>query len=150
MKCKLTIMRLALLCLTIFAGLITCKKENLDVESFSQCNKAQNLDSSAITAKLIGSWTWATQSCFWANKSKSAYRNTKVIFKSNHTFSVNKSSNTLSQGTWKVRRVGGNSWGLDLSSPSELLYGRILFCDNQVLFYNSDLDGCDNLFNKHN
>ncbi|MFN8355865.1 MAG: hypothetical protein U0Y10_15515 [Spirosomataceae bacterium] len=143
-------MRLTLLCLTILAGLISCKKENLDINSFWQCNKSQNLDTTAISSKLVGSWTWAKQSCFWTGKTKSADRNIKVTFKNDHTFSVNESSNTLTQGTWKLIQVDGNSWGLDMSSPSEFLYGRILLSENQVLFNDSYKDGCDNVFNKSN
>ncbi len=140
-------MRLALLCLTIFAGLTSCKKDKLNINSFWQCNQSQNLDTIAISTKLIGSWTWSKQSCF---KTKSADRNIKVTFKSDRTFSVNENSNVFTQGTWKLMQVDGTSSGLDLSAPSEFLYGRILFCDNQVLFNDSYRDGCDNLFNKSN
>ena len=143
-------MRLALFCLTILAGLISCKKENIDLNSFWECNKSQNLDTTAISVKLVGSWTWAKQSCFWEGKTKSADRNIKVTFNNNHTFSINENSNTLTQGTWKIVQVDGNSWEFDLSSPGEYLYGRILFCNNQVLFNDSYRDGCDNVFNKGN
>lgn len=141
-------MRLLLLCLTILVGLISCKKDKLDINSFWQCNQSQNLDTTAISNKLLGSWTWAKQSCFWAGKIKIADKNIKVTFKGDHTFSVIESSNVLSQGTWKLMQVDGTSTGLDLSTPNEFLYGRILFCDNQILFNDSYRDGCDNLFNK--
>lgn len=35
---------------------------------------------------------------------------------------------------------------LDLNKPSTYFYGRILLCENQVLFNNSYIDGSDNLF----
>lgn len=143
-------MRLALLCLTIFAGMTSCKKDKLDISSIWQCNKSQNLDTTAISNKIIGSWTWIKQSCFWTGKTKPADRNIKVTFKNNHTFFAIESSNLLTQGTWKLMEVDGTSSELDLSTPNELLYGRILFCDNQVLFNDSYRDGCDNLFNKSN
>ncbi len=145
-------MRLFLCCLTIIIGLASCKKEKLelDINSFWQCNKLLNLDTSAVSGKLVGSWSWAKQSCFWTGKTKTADRNIKLTFKSDYTFSVIENSNTLTQGTWKLMQVDGNSWGLDLTAPSDFLYGRILFCDNQVLFNDSYIDGCDNLFNKSN
>ena len=143
-------MRLALFCLTLFAGLLSCKKETIDINSFWQCNQSQNLDTTAISSKLIGSWTWSKQSCFWTGKTKPADRNIKVTFKTNRTFSVNENSNVLTKGTWKLIQVDGTSSGIDLSAPSEFLYGRILFCANQVLFADSYQDGCDNLFNKSN
>ena len=122
----------------------------MEITSFWKCNQSKNLDNTAISNKLSGSWAWNKQSCFDAGKTKSANRNIKVTFKTDHTFSVNENSNVLTQGTWKLIQVDGTSWGLDLSTPSEFLSGRILFCDDQVLFNDSYRDGCDNLFYKSN
>jgi len=144
-------MRITFLCLVIFAGITSCKKDTLDISSYWQCNKSQNLDSAAISGKLIGTWTWSKQFCGLGGATESANKNITVTFSNNHTFTVNENSNILTQGTWKLI-PGGNvdSWQLDMSSPSEYLYGMILFCDNQVLFNNSYIDGCDNLFNGAN
>jgi hypothetical protein len=120
-------MRLIILLLIIFSELVSCKKEKADINYFWQCSMSQNLDSQAISNKLAGSWTWTKQSCFWTNIIKSADRNIKVSFDSNATFSVYENSNTLKQGTWKLKQVDGNIVGLDLFSPSEYLYGHIFF-----------------------
>ena len=147
---KLT-MRHTLLCLTIIAGLIACKKEKLDINAFWQCNQSQNLDTTAISSKLLGSWSWSKQVCGdGAGKIKNADKNIKVTFRTDRTFSVDENAISLTQGTWKLVKVDSNSWELDLSSQSEYLYGRILFCNNQVLYNDSYRDGCDNLFNKSN
>jgi len=144
-------MRHFLLGVTILTGLVACKKENIDIDKFWNCNQTQNLDTSAISSKLIGSWNWSKQACGdGAGKSKTADKNIKVTFRTDRTFYVNENATLLTQGNWKLVQVDGNSWGLDLSSTSEYLYGRILFCDNQVLFNNSYRDGCDNLFAKSN
>ena len=145
-------MRLFFLCVIISAGLTACKKDNLDISSFWNCNQLQNLDTTAVSAKLVGSWSWIKQACGdGAGKIKKADKNIKVTFRTDRTFSVNENAALLTQGTWKVVQVDGSSWGLDLSSASEFLYGRIFFCDDtQVLFNDSYRDGCDNLFNKRN
>lgn len=144
-------MRLALFFLTLFAGLISCKKETLDIKSFWQCNQSQNLDTTGISSKLIGSWYWSKQACGdGAGKAKTADKNIKVTFRTDRTFFVDENAALLTQGTWKLVQVEGNFWSLDLSSASEYLYGRILFCDNRILFNDSYRDGCDNLFNKSN
>ena len=144
-------MRLTLLCLTIFTGLMSCKKDNIDINSFWECNKSQNLDTTTISSRLFGTWKWSKQICGdGAGKTKTADKNIKVTFRTDRTFSVNENSTLLAQGTWKLVQVDGNSWGLDLSAASKYLYGRILFCDNQVLFNDSYRDGCDNLFDKSN
>jgi hypothetical protein len=143
-------MRIVLFCLAIVAGLTTCRKDKIDVNSFWECNQSQNLDSLAITGKLIGSWKWSKQACFWTGQTKSSNKNILATFKNDQTFSISGDTNTRSQGTWRIVKVDFSSWGLDLSSSSEYLYGHILFCGNQVLFNDSYRDGCDNLFVRRN
>jgi hypothetical protein len=143
-------MRLALLCLTIVSGLISCKKVTINMNEFWLCNKSQNLDSTAITNKLAGSWTWRKQTCFWTGKTIRADKTVKVTFNSNRTFSLSVNSIIVKQGNWKLTIVDTNMYGLDLTQPCEYLYGRILFCNDELLFNDSYRDGCDNLFGKTN
>jgi hypothetical protein len=144
-------MRHILFFLIIVTFLTACKKDKLDIGSFWNCNQSQNLDTTTISSKLFGSWRWGKQVCGnGAGKTKTADKNIKVTFKTDRTFSVNENATLLTQGTWKLVKVDGNSWVLDLSSASEYLYGRILFCDYRVLFNDSYRDGCDNLFDKTN
>lgn len=144
-------MRLIIVLVTILAGLSACKKDKLDISSFWGCNQSQNLDTIVISSKLIGSWDWSKQACGdGAGKTRTADKNIKLTFRTDRTFSVNENAAILTQGTWKLVQVDGNSWSLGLSSASEYLNGRILFCDNQALFNDSYRDGCDNLFNKSN
>jgi subtilisin-like proprotein convertase family protein len=74
--------------------------------------------------------------------------NVKVNFATNSSFTVTDHYGTLTQGNWKLKIVDTNLWGLDLTSQSDFLYGRILFCENNVMFNNSYIDGCDNVFYK--
>ncbi len=143
-------MRHIFLSLTICFILFSCKKDILDINSFWQCNSSQNLDSTAISNKIVGSWTWAKQSCFWTGKTKTADKKIKVTFNSNATFTILKNSSIITQGNWKLNTIDSNMWGLDLTPSSDYLYGRILFCNDQVLFNDSYRDGCDNLFEKVN
>jgi hypothetical protein len=145
---KLLLMRLVLFCVTILAAFAACKKDKLDVNLFWNCNQSQHLDTTAISVKLMSSWTWSKQACFGTGNTVAANKNIKVTFRTDHTFSVNENATLLTQGTWKLVQLDSNSCRLDLSSASEYLYGRILFCDDQVLFNDSYRDGCDNLFIK--
>jgi len=72
----------------------------------------------------------------------------KVTFNSNSTYTVLEDSSIVAQGNWNLKIVYANMWGLHLTSPNSYLYGFISFCNNQVLFSNSYLDGNDNLFKK--
>jgi hypothetical protein len=133
-------------CLTI----LSCKKDRLDFASFWQCSSSQNLDSTAISSKITGSWKWTKQSCFSVGKTTRADKDIKVTFNSNGTFTVLENSSIITQGNWTLKIIDSNMWGLDLSVPSTYLYGRILFCNNQLLLNDSYRDGCDNLFEKGN
>ena len=137
---------LFLLALTLF---FSCsKKDTIDVPAFWQCNKNQNLDSTAIANKLLGSWVWAKQSCWDDNKVRAADKNVIVNFNINGNFNKVENGTVITQGTWKLKIVDSNMYGLELTQPSQYLHGRILFCDNEVLFNDSYRDGCDNVFNK--
>lgn len=54
---------------------------------------------------------------------------------------VDENNIIIKQGTWKLKLVDINPWGLELSQSSEFLYGKILFCEEQVLFNNSPYAG---------
>lgn len=127
--------------------LSACKK-NIDVISFSECHQSQNLDSAAIYNKLIGSWKWTKQNCFSIGKTTKADKTVIVSFNGNGSFTVMENAAVTSQGTWRLQKEDVNYWGLTLSQYSNYLWGRILFCNNEVLFNNSYRDGCDNLFNR--
>jgi len=143
-------MRPILFILAICAGLLSCKKDNLDTNSYWHCHTSQNLDSALIAGKLVGSWSWTKQFCFSTGETINANKNVKVNFNSNGTFIVSENSNIATQGNWKLKIVDSNMWGLDLTSPSVYLHGLILICNNEVLFNSSYIDGCDNLFVKAN
>jgi len=141
-------MRLLLICIASAVFLAACKKENLNAGKYFTCHKSQNLDSVAISSKLVGSWKWMVQYCLWERKTTHANKKITVVFRSDSSFSVLENQAVLTQGTWILKPEDGD-WSVDLSSPSEYLYGKILFCGNEVLFNKSYVDGCDNLFERN-
>jgi hypothetical protein len=143
-------MRLVFFCFILVAGLPVCQKEKFDVGSYWNCHQAQNLDSAAVSAKITGTWMWRKQICHRTGKTVTAKRNIRAAFFPDHTFQVMEQTTLLVQGIWNIIPTDGSSFALDLSQESEFLYGRLLFCGNQVLFNDSYRDGCDNLFVKTN
>ncbi|MEK7226030.1 MAG: hypothetical protein AAB221_10135 [Bacteroidota bacterium] len=137
------IVSLILVCLCLSA----CKKD-IDVISFSECHQAQNLDSAVIYNKLVGSWKWTKQNCFSSGKTTKADKTVIVSFNGNGSFTEMENAAVTAQGTWGLQREDINYWGLSLSQYSKYLWGRILFCNNEVLFNSSYRDGCDNLFER--
>ena len=124
----------------------SCKKEKIDYEGLWDCHESQNYDSMKLASKLVGSWKWTTQYCYWDGMTIKADKDVKVTFTSAGTFSVIENSVVVAEGNWKPELVVNTSFYLDLDPFTEYLYGSIVLCDNEVLFYSSAVDGCDYLF----
>ncbi len=140
-------MKHLLFLITICLIYLSCTKAKND--PLWECNSPQLLDSAVISNKIIGSWLWTKQLCGdGAGRILIANKNIKITLNANATFTVLENSSIITQGNWKLKIVDSNAWGLDLNTSSEYLYGRILFCNNQVMFNDSYRDGCDNLFVK--
>lgn len=140
-------MKQVFLLLTICLIFLSCKKNN--DRTLWECGNSQFLDSAVISNKIIGSWVWTKQLCGDGNGDiMTADKSIKMTFNANATFTVLQNSSILTQGNWKLKIVDSNVWELDLTSSSEYLHGRILFCNNQIMFNDSYKDGCDNVFVK--
>jgi hypothetical protein len=141
-------MKQTLLFLTIYVLLFSCSKNTSDKQPFLQCDTPQYLDSTAISNKIAGSWTLTKQRWGSTGEVVTADKNIKVTFNSNGTYTIVDDSSVLAQGNWTLKIVLDSLWGLDLTVPSDYLTGYISFCNNQLLFSYSYLDGSDNLFEK--
>ncbi|HEY5391500.1 MAG TPA: hypothetical protein VIJ57_05260 [Hanamia sp.] len=108
------------------------------------------MDSATISKKIVGSWILIKQRLGSTGEVKVADKNIKAIFNSDSTYVVLEDSSILTQGNWSLKIVLDNMWGLVLTSPNNYLYGFISFCNNEVSFSFSYLDGNDNLFEKTN
>ena len=140
-------MKNVLLLITICLIILSCKKNNDRI--LWECNNSPFPDSVTISNKIIGSWLWTKQLCGdGAGSILIANKNIKITFNASATFTVYENSTILTQGNWNLKTVDINAWGLHLTSPSEYLYGRILFCNNKIMFNDSYIDGCDNVFVK--
>lgn len=139
-------MRFVFMFLVVIVGLTACKEPELSIQSFWDCHHSQRLDSSAISGRLVGSWVWSQQSCFLTRKTTKADKSIKVVFHIDQRFQVFENTTEITTGTWQLKASDSGTWELDLSSTNRYLNGRILICDNQVVFNNSYIDGCDNAF----
>ncbi len=131
----------------------SCKKDNADSDSVKidmkglwECNEDQNYDSTKLAAKLVGNWQWFIYSCYWSGTTNKADKDVRVTFTSYGTFWVKENSVIVTQGSWALKDEDSGILGLQLDTPSQYLYGRILLCDDQLLFNHSYIDGCDNFF----
>ncbi|MES1226806.1 MAG: hypothetical protein ABUT20_65640 [Bacteroidota bacterium] len=141
-------MKLACLSLVIGVIFFACKK-NTSVKSLAinwPCDIIE--DSAIITNHLPGSWKWVKYTCN-TDQVNPADKETEVTFYANGTFKVEENSAIITQGSWHLKKLDTSNWGLDLTAPSEYLKGFVIFCDNQVAFINSYVDGCNNYFEEN-
>ena len=135
--------------LILLMGTPSCKKDTMvktDIKKLWDCNASQHFDSAKLADKLIGSWQWTETSS--EKSTKQADKKVIVTFTSAGKFSVTENSTVLTQGNWQLKIEDGDMFGLSVDTASQFLYGRILLCDNHVLFNDSYKDGADNLFTR--
>jgi hypothetical protein len=133
-------------CLVFFS----CEKpETIDPSALLECHQSQQLDSAAISTKLVGTWSFSSGFCYKKNLTNQLTI-AKANFYDNGRFTVSDFNGIETPGTWNLKSMGSNMWGLDMTQQSEYLNGRIVFCKNQVLFDNTDVngEGCYHLFSK--
>jgi len=139
-------MRSTLVLLAIGLLILSCRKNDSDHYISLQCTDSQTFDSAATANKLTGSWKLVQQRWGGTGEIVTANKDVQVTFNSDSTFTVWENSSVTTQGSWKLMKFSDNTWQLDLSSQSNYLYGFISFCNDNVLFTNSWVDGNDNLF----
>ena len=120
------------------------------LDSMLQCNGQRSWDSTSIHDALIGKWQWEFIKCYFNPEDANGqdYKNLSIEFKQNDSLEV-KVNNQISQiSSWYVTRLNDGYFKLTVNPIVFQLPGRVLICDNRVLFYDSYTDGCNNYFKK--
>lgn len=121
------------------------KLDQIDTKQLWDCYKSQNYDSTKLASNLIGTWKW-TEYYAEIPRTNKANKDVFLNLTKTGTYTVTENSVVITQGNWNLRVVDFDNYELELNKPSTYLYGRIVLCENQVLFNNSYIDGSDNLF----
>ncbi len=129
------------------------EKENLDIriKALWDCNLATASDSGVTASKLMGSWRLETSIGGWTGDITHPDKEIAVIFRPDHTLTLKTDGRVVLESSWKLKREDATLWGLQLDSTVDYagyLGGRILVCDNDLMFNKSYLDGSDHLFSK--
>lgn len=131
----------------ILIGTFSCGEAEPPVLQLS-CTPEQAPDEEAVAAKLLGSWEWkAYGNCgFTAAYSETAEKGVYIRFLEEGVFEEVKDNKVITTGKWQIEKQGENSYYI-LSEPyHRLLNGQVLFCERELMFSFSYLDGCDQLF----
>ena len=122
----------------------------VSLESMLQCNGQRSWDSASIHDALIGKWQWEFIICYFNPEDANGqdYKNLSIEFTQNDSLEV-KINNQISQvSSWYVTRLSDGYFKLTVNPIVFQLPGRVLICDDRVLFYDSYTDGCNNYFKK--
>lgn len=150
----------AMACLAVFiiVAATSCRKEKADqvpaqhtggfnIQEIKDCHSKNNQYPSQIISKLEGTWAWLSYTCYWsADSTFTANKHVVATFSDAGVYRVYENSKIESEGTWKLSQVDNNIWSIITEKPSEYLNGYIWLCNNEVIFQNSFLDGCDYYF----
>jgi hypothetical protein len=154
---------LLILALSVIATQLSCKKSTtidtplrpkppIQLDSMLLCHGQNNCDSTAIHHALIGKWQWVYISCYWNPESANNqdFKTLSVEFNQHDSLEVKLNGQTTQKSSWGLVRTNDGYFKL-LANPIVLqLPGKVLFCGDFVLFYDSYVDGCDNYFKKQN
>lgn len=157
-RTKRTISITAIACLAMFAAVTSCKKEKadqmgatqtagFDIAAIRNCHMEQNQYPSQITSGLEGTWVWTSNTCYWTGDSTfTPDKHVVVTFSDAGIYKVFEDSKIESEGNWKLSQVDKDIWSLNTERPSKYLNGYIWLCENELVFFNSYIDGCDYYF----
>lgn len=122
------------------------------LENMLQCHGQTSWDSTKIHNALIGKWNWEYIKCYWNPEDANSeyYKNLTIEFKYNDTLEVKLNNQITQRSSWNLTRLNDGFFKLSANPIVLQLTGRILFCEDRVLFYDSYTDGCDNYFKKQN
>jgi hypothetical protein len=155
-------MRISIALLLLFS-ISGCKDDVLlNNTPYFECNKALGLTIVTAHDRIIGKWKWERRVCCGLMASgqkpyedKDSFAGQVVEFRADGTGEILRGTNRKSfHWDLKLNPAAEDTfdWVQDLSAgkvvPDETMYGYILFCDDQLIFLNTPVDGADNFYLK--
>jgi hypothetical protein len=149
--------------LFIIAPQVSCKKAKttdtpqqpkppIALDSILLCNGQTSWDSTSIHNALVGKWQWEYIKCYWnpEKANNEDFKNLSIEFKQNGSLEVKLNGLVTQNSSWDVIKLNDGYFKLLVNPIVLQLPGKVLFCGDRVLFYDSYVDGCDNYFKKQN
>ncbi len=137
------------LCIAIISA---CKKDEIKLPQKYEwkCGYENTLDSTEIYKKLEGTWDWAFISCIELSGLSNglSFKGLTVTFAPDHSLTARHKGMLMQNSKYRLEKELDGSYTLFTEPMVLQLYGRIIFCEDKVLFYDSYVDGCDNYFEK--
>jgi hypothetical protein len=120
------------------------------LDSMLLCHNQTNSDSVATRNALIGKWHWEYISCYWypERANNQDFKNLAIEFKQNDSLEVQLMGQVTQRSSWSIVKTNDGYFKLVVEPLVLQLPGKILFCKDRLLLYDSYVDGCDNYYKK--
>ncbi|HBK20904.1 MAG TPA: hypothetical protein DDZ07_06210 [Cryomorphaceae bacterium] len=133
---------------------LSCARNTIDysevISEMHSCHDTLQWTAPDLFNALEGTYDWRyVQAWGWGGsyESESDYTGWTLILNPDSTYSVNGADTVWYEGNWSLE----NSWysfSLNLDTSVSTLWGQIVYCPPYLMFYNSPVDGPDNLYEK--
>lgn len=133
---------------------LSCARNTIDysevISEMHSCHDTLQWTVPDLFNALEGTYDWRyVQAWGWGGsyESESDYTGWTLILNPDSTYSVNGADTVWYEGNWSLE----NSWysfSLNLDTSVSTLWGQIVYCPPYLMFYNSPVDGPDNLYEK--
>lgn len=116
----------------------------IDVNRIADCHQQNNPYPSQISQHIEGSWVLTSEFCPMKGGTTSVSNQLVLTFNDGALYKIFKNGSLLEEGSYALTSSIDGHWSIsNESSQSEYLRGDVLICNNEMVLYNSPLDGCD-------
>lgn len=126
----------------------SCKKHVTNEPVKWECDSPQILDSAAASNKTVGTWKLVAVKGGMIPGYQHKVEDVELVFNSDATYVVKGDSQTSGSGTWNLTVINGEWLRLETNPGNRYLNGSMLFCEDNLSFWNSHADGLDFLFSR--
>lgn len=124
----------------------------VSLSNMLQCHGETFWDSISVHNALIGQWQWKFIKCYWNPETANGedYKTLTIEIKENDSLEVKINNQITQSSSWNVTNLNNGYYTITVNPIVPQLQGKVLFCGDSLLFYDSYVDGCDNYFEKQN
>jgi hypothetical protein len=146
-----------------FCILFSCQKElgtqnkvplkpPVSLSEMIRCHQSLSPDSAQVYAAMLGTWSWEFITCFWSpeNASNSQFETLSIELQPGNIMLVKQAGVVQQTGGWRMVNLNDGYYEIQTDPAVVQLRGRILICNQRMVFNESYVDGCDNYFTKEN
>lgn len=115
--------------------------------NFYKCYNIESWDSLKTANHLIGTWRWDSTKCPTLAFKRREAENYKLVFHPNSQLDIYKGNILHQKVSWYVEGEN-NTYNIHTKPQVDNVYGKIFTCNQNLVLYNSLLDGNDYYYTK--